>query len=722
MIKTKIKEGGTVLSRNLKRCVAIALCLFLTLTVYGLVYAKEPSKTVRVGYVLVDRYQEGGEGERKTGYGYEYLQRISDLTGWEYEYVYGSFSELFEKLNTGEIDLMGNISYTEDRAKNILFSDIAQGKENYYLYVNEDLSDINPNNVDEVSQLVVGVTANSFQDRLFSEWIEEKGHNVTVKRYSGATATLDAINNGEINAFVSTEFFFEGFNYVPITSIGFSDFYLCVAKDRPDLLDELNDALRRMHNGNPFFNENLYNKYNRFSSVARFLGKAEKKWLEENDNTIRVGFLKNNMPYIGIKEDGELTGVIPKIFETMNTTFGINVETEAFDNIYDLQKALESGQLDLAGPLLSDFWLMEQDKLTSSNAIFSTSLLFAHRESTFNENPKVIAYSYDNAVQLGVIKSQFPNAQLLKRESREECLKAVVNGYADATPITSIAMNLYKQYDDFGKLHITEMFQVIEIVLASSKGNTAPLEILNKAIYASKDKLQGATLSDSIYVKNDITISSFLDEYMKEFTTLLIFILLVVICLAVYYRGVVHKMKRMQATNRVLHTQAYRDEMTKVGNRTAYMEKEQILDDLLKKGKLSELALVVIDINGLKWVNDNLGHEAGDMLIQNTSASLCRIFRHSPVYRTGGDEFAIVLEGSDFNIRDELINKLKNDRLNECFTAEDLSLGKFSASLGMAELDINTDKTIQEVHTRADKEMYKDKKEIKKNCSKFETR
>ena len=94
----------------------------------------QEQKTVRVGYVNVATYEEGGEGEYKRGSGYEYLQRISYVTGWKYEYVYGSFKECYEMLVNGDIDLFGNVSYKPERAELFDFSNYPQGKDTYLLY------------------------------------------------------------------------------------------------------------------------------------------------------------------------------------------------------------------------------------------------------------------------------------------------------------------------------------------------------------------------------------------------------------------------------------------------------------------------------------------------------------------------------------------------------------------------------------------------------------
>lgn len=115
---------------------ALLLAFVMVLAVNALMLpaaaAGDSAKVVRVGYVNFENYQEGGEGEYKRGFGYEYLQRVAYSTGWQYEYVYGSFGELLQMLKDGEIDLMGDLSYTEERAERISFSTLPQGRENYY--------------------------------------------------------------------------------------------------------------------------------------------------------------------------------------------------------------------------------------------------------------------------------------------------------------------------------------------------------------------------------------------------------------------------------------------------------------------------------------------------------------------------------------------------------------------------------------------------------------
>ena len=99
--------------------------------------AEEPSKVVRVGWFDSSYNNIDGSG-RRTGYSYEYQQKIAAYTGWNYEYVEGNWGQLVQKLINGEIDMLGGVSYTEARANVVQFSSYPMGTEEYYLFINGD--------------------------------------------------------------------------------------------------------------------------------------------------------------------------------------------------------------------------------------------------------------------------------------------------------------------------------------------------------------------------------------------------------------------------------------------------------------------------------------------------------------------------------------------------------------------------------------------------------
>ena len=151
---------------------------------------------------------------------------------------------------------------------------------------------------------------------------------------------------------------------------------------------------------------------------------------------------------------------------------------------------------------------------------------------------------------------------------------------------------------------------------------------------------------------------------------------------------------------------AFRDPMTGVKSKQAWIEYERMEDHMIQEHSIGEFAVAVCDINGLKEVNDKKGHNAGDLLIKEACSFICNVFAHSPVFRIGGDEFAVVLKGQDFMNRENLYNTfvetIKQNKQNN----------KVVVAIGMSDFDKN-DWKLQDTFDRADSLMYRNKKELK---------
>ena len=152
---------------------------------------------------------------------------------------------------------------------------------------------------------------------------------------------------------------------------------------------------------------------------------------------------------------------------------------------------------------------------------------------------------------------------------------------------------------------------------------------------------------------------------------------------------------------------ATKDAMTGVKNKHAYVAKQSLIDQAIERGDAIEFAIAVCDINDLKYVNDNFGHEYGDAFIKEACSCICEIFSHSPVYRVGGDEFVVVLEGSDYENRNELMEKILN-KSSQCN-----AVGGIVISVGLATFDPEEDRAFLRVFRRADQEMYEQKLKFK---------
>ena len=151
------------------------------------------------------------------------------------------------------------------------------------------------------------------------------------------------------------------------------------------------------------------------------------------------------------------------------------------------------------------------------------------------------------------------------------------------------------------------------------------------------------------------------------------------------------------------------DELTGVRNKNAFMEYISSIDEKLEGGMDQEpFAIVMCDVNDLKLINDTRGHSFGDEVIQRASRMVCGVFAHSPVFRVGGDEFAVVLKDRDYEERENLFSRLKEESL-----ANKRSRSGPVVACGKAEYDPEKDKKVNDVYERADEQMYIVKKEMK---------
>ena len=160
-----------------------------------------------------------------------------------------------------------------------------------------------------------------------------------------------------------------------------------------------------------------------------------------------------------------------------------------------------------------------------------------------------------------------------------------------------------------------------------------------------------------------------------------------------------------------LNVETYKDALTGVGNKAAYVKMAEELNRKLKNAPL-EFAIVMVDMNNLKQINDEHGHKAGDQYIKGCCHLICEAFKHSPIYRIGGDEFVALLQGPDYDKRKEITEALKGEYAKS-FAREELDPWlRYSAAVGLAE-HASDDATVEFVFKRADKAMYEDKEKFK---------
>ena len=287
---------------SLRRCVCIVLCLLLFAAVLPVcAFADDAqTKTVRAGW-YEDAYNITGEHGERSGYGYEYEQAVAAYTGWSYEYVRNGWADLLQMMENGEIDLMGAISYTEERAQKMLFSELPMGREKYYLYADLQHTDISASDLTTLNGKRIALMPTSVQATQFYEWEQAHGlqlQYVPVNSFEEGKRMAEA---HEIDCVISTETpAWVEFGMSAIAVTGGSDIYFAINKNRPDLKEKLDNAMRKMERDKPFYADMLYQRY--LSSVsAPVPSREEKEWLAQH-GALKVGFLKWD-PGISVLEE-----------------------------------------------------------------------------------------------------------------------------------------------------------------------------------------------------------------------------------------------------------------------------------------------------------------------------------------------------------------------------------------------------------------------------------
>ena len=492
---------------------------------------EKENKTVRVGYFPYANFQEGGYGEHKQGAGYEYLQKISYITGWKYEYVYGSFKECLDMLADGEIDILGSVSYTPERAESIDFSTYAEGTERYWIYTREDHTDLTDGDPKQMNGCRIGAADGSYQKELLEKWLDSNQIQAEVVVCKGYDEMIEKLDADELDALVIPALSVNS-NLIAIANIGVSDCYFGVSKSRPDLLKELNSALEEINNTETDYSSKLYARYEGKAVINYALNKEEKQWLDAHENTIRVGYLKDNLPFCG-EENGKLTGILGTVLDTVQEKYKITIKAVPCSTGVEMNEALQSGKIDIAGPIIQDFYTQEQFQVVLTDEIFDITPVVIYKGNEYSSSLSTIATTETSLYSGLIVSLLFPDAEIKQYDTQEECLEAVANGKVGATVIPSSKINLLNESLLTKSLSFAEMAKRQELGMFTTRGNRRAATIINKAIDQSSDILNGVVLALNSVSEKKMTLQDVLAEY-AGFVTGVSFAIIFVLLLLVY--------------------------------------------------------------------------------------------------------------------------------------------------------------------------------------------
>ena len=497
------------------RSICAMLCLLLLLpALFPVKAAAEtvPAKVVRVGS-FEDTFNYVNEKGIRKGYGYELLQTLSGYTGWQLEYVTCDWSDCFEKLKNGEIDIMGDISYTPDRAEEMLFSDEPMGEEKDYLYADLSREDITASDFKTLNGKKIGVLMGTEPEVMLTEWEEKYDLKTQHVNIANNEDVKQKLANHEIDCFVSMEeSFWTELGISTITRVGSSDIYYAINKDRADIKEELDNAMRALEDADPFYTADLYKRYFSMDYTPILTGE-EKAWLRKH-GAIRMGFLTSDR---GVSTydpaTGEITGTIIDYIQFARDCLGnqkLEFQLVGYDDKEAELNALKSGEIDMIFHFDQSPNLAEEYRVARTNTTWTANMMVVTNQQLFTENKVNRVAVPQNKISLTrYIAFYYPQWEIVDCDTQEDAIKLVKDGQADCF---IIGVSSEAKYSKIYGFYSVPLPNPARSCFAVNSGNRSLLSILNKTLKAMPTNMLTSSLAMHKSSLRKVTLSEFIKD------------------------------------------------------------------------------------------------------------------------------------------------------------------------------------------------------------------
>lgn len=521
------KDNSDTYTRRVIRGLFL-LCLWVLWLLLPMSVCRAEGKVVRVGS-FEDTFNYIDKNGVRRGYGYELMQKIAGYTGWTFEYVTCDWSNCFEKLENGEIDIMGDISYTDERAEKMLYSDMPMGEEKYILYADLEASGIRPSELSTINGRHVGALLGSKTEMMLTAW--EKKHGIETTHSN--TSNFDEVNRKlaahEIDCFVSLEQpFWKERGISRIDMIGKSDIYFVINKNRADIKKELDEGMRQLEADDPFFLADLYKQYFSFD-IKPVLTGEEQNWVNEH-GAIRIGYLKDE-PGVSVMDPvtGKKGGVLYDYMEYADDCLGnqhLDFEPIEMESRAALTEALQTGKIDMIFNV-SNPNAGEEKGIAFTNTAWTYNLFAVTEKKPFEEMAaNRVAILKDNLPVRRHIEYYYPQWMIIPCRSVEEARNKTVRGEADC--FVTGARRAVK-YTERNALYSIPLSRPLEISFGVKSGQPQLLAVLNKTLKAMPIGMLSSSFSMHENAKYKVTLEDYIKDNLLLFSASFLLVTLLIL-------------------------------------------------------------------------------------------------------------------------------------------------------------------------------------------------
>ena len=478
---------------------------------------KQQPQTIRIGS-FEDTFNYIDKNGVRRGYGYELMQALAGYTGWKFEYVKCDWSNCFDKLENGEIDIMGDISYTDERAQKMLFPDEPMGEEKYILYADLSDMDIETSDFKSLDGKRVGVLLGTEPEIMLTEWENKNGIHTEHVNVNNNDDVEKKLANHEIDCFVSLEeSIWSEQGISSVTTIGKSGIYFAINKERSDIKTKLDYAMRQLDQDSPFFKVDLYKKYFTLDYIQVLTGK-EKVWVEEHGG-IQIGFLNNDPAIFSMdKETGKLTGMLAEYISYAKDCLGnqtLEFNIQAYDNYDEIIQALQNREIDMIFYAGRNPYFAEQNGYALTNTAWTYSLMAVTDEKNFDEDKVyTVAVQKEKEALKQYIAFSYPQWKIVDCDSLDDAADMVIQEKADCFLMGASQALIYDNRQNFKSFPLTK---TMEACFAVRGGEGSLLSILNKTLKAMPSDMLTSALAIYDSTVDKVTFSDFLKDNILAF-------------------------------------------------------------------------------------------------------------------------------------------------------------------------------------------------------------
>lgn len=711
-----------------------AACLLLTCILAGMpcmpggasgAEESAPEGTVRVGCVDIDNFLVTAREGYTSGYAVEYLEKIAEHTGWEYEYVKGSWAECLRWLEEGRIDLLLPAEYSQERAEKYLFSEQMCCMDYAALVGRKDDDSYFYEDYEAFEGMRVGMIEGNYLNRLFDEYARKHEFGVEKVMYATGTQENKALENGEVDAIISGNMnFYE--NQKLLARIDFMPAYFITSFQNQELMERLNTAQNEITLESPYYTAALHEKYyGKIERQAVGFTREEAEYIK-NAGPVRVLYETDDYPFeYQDQETGEARGIYLDIIRRIFDECGLTLEAVPGSGGAWPQAAAGESRTVLSAqdtPKNRERYGLEY---TEGFFTVSYSLLGKRGGSIGMSEPLKVAVADGGRGAGELLEERYPNWEIVACGSAEECLESVKKGRTDLAFVNSLSQELAGAAGGNELLTVNADSVSVDICLGLNReGDRLLKAVLDKGIKKlDSQEVEQCVYNNILKSHNRISLSYLLNTYPAQAAAVLSAVSAALIFLVIlFFHSRMNKMQNriLQEKNRELN------EAIELQHKLQLECEQDPLTGLKNKGAVEKLcrselentgdgeagyALLVLDVDDFKQVNDTRGHMMGDEVLKSIAACMRESFQNQIAGRIGGDEFIVLARVSGG--REALQPQL--DGFKSRVSALPLQAA-VTCSIGIA-LSKGESESFEELFKRADRALYLAKNDGKNRCA-----